>query len=192
MREIDRVRTDVKVYTGIDTNTECFLYYNTDGKPCVAAYTGKRNKASFRYRYKSDDDAINSILLFIQNEALKIKAKEERKIEDKKIQQELFDIVEVGSIFVSSWGYDQTNVDAYQVIEKKGSSTIVLKEIGLSTVEDSNYGNMSCNVIPVKDSFMENSEPFEKRINRFGISMSSYSSASLWDGKSDYYRSWYA
>ena len=190
MRETDRSREGVKVYTGVN-NAECFLYYNTDGKPCVAAYTGKRDKASFRYRYKSTDEALNSIILFIKNESLKVKAKEQQKIEDKKLQKELFNTVEVGSIFVSSWGYDQTNVDAYQVIEKKGAATLILREIGLDTVEDSEYG-MSCNVIPVKDSFLEHLGPIEKRVNRFGISLSSFQSASLWNGERDYYRSWYA
>ena len=35
--------------------------------------------------------------------------------------------VHLGDIFYSSWGYDQTNVDFYQVVALKGKHTIVLR-----------------------------------------------------------------
>ena len=190
MREIDRAIKDVKVYTGV--NVECFLYMNADNQPCVAGYSGKKNKPNFRYRYRSTSEAIIMINNFILDHKQRAESKRLGKIEDKKLQKEIFDTVEVGSIFVSSWGYDQTNVNAYQVIEKKGSSTVVLREICIERTAKKGSCSMSDNVIPVKDSFRKKSDPFEKRVNRFGISMSSYSSASLWDGKEDYYRSWYA
>ena len=188
MRETDRSRKDVKVYTGV--NVECFLYMNASNQPCVAAYSGKKNKPYFRYRYRDTFHAVAAINDFIMAAKERVESDRLRKIEDTRIKKELFNVVEIGSIFVSSWGYDQTNVDAYQVIEKKGSATLVLREIRLTTVR--NTGDMSSIVIPVKDSFMDDADPFEKQINRFGISMTSYSSASLWDGKSDYYQSWYA
>lgn len=189
MREYDRSIKGVKVYTGV--NVECFLYMNSSGQPCVSGYTGKRNKPNFRYRYRNTKEAVNAINNLITAAEARVESDRQRKIEDTRIKKELFNQVEIGSIFVSSWGYDQTNVDAFQVVEKKGSATLVLREIGLSRVPDSD-GFDCCKVIPMKDSFLENSEPFEKRINRYGISMSSYSSASLWDGESDYYKSWYA
>jgi hypothetical protein len=188
MRETDRSRAGVKAYTGI--NVECFLYMNADNKPCAVGYSGKKNKPNFRYRFRTIAEAVFKINDFIMAAEIKSESDRLRKIEDTKMKKELFDKVVIGSIFVLSWGYDQTNVDAYQVIEKKGTATLVLREIGLKTVEST--GDMSCNVIPVKDSFLPDEKPFEKRVNRFGIRMNSYSSASLWDGKSDYYRSWYA
>ena len=189
MRDYDRQREGVKVYTGV--NAECFLYTNDHGQPCAVGYSGKKDKSSFRYRYRSTEDAVNAINEFISRIATRQEENRLRKIEDAKLKKELFKTVEVGSIFVSSWGYDQTNVDAYQVIEKKGAATVILKEICLSNVEGSN-GFDCCNVIPMEDSFLDDAEPFEKRISRSGISMNSYSSAHLWDGKSDYYKSWYA
>ena len=191
-READRTRTGSKSYIKQGVNVECFLYTNDAGQPCAVGYIGKSDKPRFRYRYRSTADAVDAINEFIARVSANQETDRIRKIEDKKFKKELFDTVEIGSIFVCSWGYDQTNVDAYQVIEKKGAATLVLKEISLSTVEDSDHGHMSCNVIPVKDSFLENSKSMEKRINRYGISLNSYSSASLWNGKDDYYRSWYA
>lgn len=38
-------------------------------------------------------------------------------------------VVSVGDIFVSVWGYEQTNVSFYQVIETKGKKTVVVRRI---------------------------------------------------------------
>lgn len=190
MREYERSIQGVKVYAGV--NVECFLYNNVAGDPCASGYFGKRGNPSFRYKYRNTEEAVNRINSFITAAKAKEESDKLRKAEDVKYKKELFQRVEVGSIFVSSWGYDQTNVDAFQVIEKKGSATLILKEISLSIVEDSDHGNMACNVVPVKDSFLEDTHLKEKRISRFGISINSYQTASLWDGKETYYKSWYA
>lgn len=39
------------------------------------------------------------------------------------------DGVHVGDIYYSSWGYDQTNVDFYQVVALKGKHTAVIRQI---------------------------------------------------------------
>lgn len=36
--------------------------------------------------------------------------------------------VHVGDIFYSCWGYDQTNIDFYQVVELRGKHTLILRE----------------------------------------------------------------
>ncbi|PPK98983.1 hypothetical protein [Parapedobacter indicus] len=57
----------------------------------------------------------------------------------------------LGDIFVESWGYEQTNVDAYQVV-KVNKASVILREICLETVESTGWA--SDNVKPVKDSFV--------------------------------------
>ncbi len=39
------------------------------------------------------------------------------------------DTVSVGDIFVSSWGYEQTNVTFYQVLSVHGKKTVTVREI---------------------------------------------------------------
>jgi hypothetical protein len=56
----------------------------------------------------------------------------------------------VGDMCHTSWGYDQTNVDAFQVIEVKSRTTIVVRPIG-GEVEDTAY--MQGKFTPVKDRF---------------------------------------
>jgi len=61
--------------------------------------------------------------------------------------------VSYGTIFCNSWGYEQTNVDFYQVVERRGR-VVKLRRIATSTVPGSE-GFMSDRCVPVKDAFLE-------------------------------------
>jgi hypothetical protein len=71
--------------------------------------------------------------------------------------------VKIGEIFRRSWGYDQTNVDYYQVVALK-AKTVVVREIIQARVKGSG-GFMSCNVVPVKGSFVESALPRTVRVS---------------------------
>lgn len=51
--------------------------------------------------------------------------------------------VEVGDIFSASWGYDQTNVDFFQVIALVGESSVRVREVLPSVISESATGPMS-------------------------------------------------
>ena len=60
------------------------------------------------------------------------------------------DGVHVGDIFFDVWGYDQTNVDFYQVVSLKGRHTAVIRKIaGTREYEGDMYGHTS----PRRDVF---------------------------------------
>lgn len=46
----------------------------------------------------------------------------------------------VGDILYSSWGYDQTNIDLYQITELNGASMVTLKPVYLEIKEDQRDG----------------------------------------------------
>lgn len=58
--------------------------------------------------------------------------------------------IEVGDIFSSSWGYDQTNVDFFEVV-RKTAKMIELREIG-GRITETNPGGMSGQARPDPDS----------------------------------------
>jgi hypothetical protein len=60
--------------------------------------------------------------------------------------------VSVGTIFCHSWGYDQTNVDYYEVV-KATSSTVEVKPIASAEVPGS-QGQMSARVTPLPGAFI--------------------------------------
>ena len=42
-----------------------------------------------------------------------------------------------GAVLAYSWGYDQTNVDFYEVLERRGKYTVILRQLEADKVEDS-------------------------------------------------------
>lgn len=116
-------------------------------------------------------------------------------------------VPEVGQVLYSSWGYDQTNVDFYQVVRVSASSVWVVP----MSKECQAAGFMSAHVVP-KDAILkrvvnkrdENGQvmygvpevvevkPAMYRWNKNGYAKISYSEyAYVWDGKPKY-QSWYA
>lgn len=94
----------------------------------------------------------------------------------------------IGTIMSSSWGYEQTNVNFYQITEIKGLK-ITYREIGKIEDESKNTGcSMSNYVLPVKDQFI--SEDITTILKGSGITFNSHRSLTIWDGESEYC-SWY-
>jgi hypothetical protein len=110
----------------------------------------------------------------------------------------------VGDILYSSWGYDQTNIEFFKVV-KVSEFSVWIQEIGKKVVEVTGWAHQ--NVVPVdspeyqvrnwdneKDDW-DNVNPFitkthpiqRKKIqaygDAYGVSLNSFSSAWLWDGK---------
>ena len=118
-------------------------------------FSGKRSNPDWHYKFmnveqfeKKIDDTHSH---YVRWEKRKQEAKEAR-------TQEVL-AVEVGDIFVYSWGYGQTNVEFFQVIEKKKKS-FVMKAIGKKYLHEAPSGDMSDNVKPIKNSF--NGDPIVK------------------------------
>ena len=103
--------------------------------------------------------------------------------------------VNVGDVFYTSWGYDQTNVDFFQVLSVKGL-TVSIREIGSKFVEGT-QGRDCSNVVADKDRFLQNAEPLSKKVLTYDGGTSIYlkihqsANAWLWNGKPQY-SSWYA
>ena len=96
--------------------------------------------------------------------------------------------VNVGEIFVCSWGYGQTNIDYYKVINVK-NKTVNLVSIG----QKRNYtGTMQGECVP--DPSVVGNKIYTKRMIPNGDSvsfkMTSYSWAYKWNGKTNCFTEW--
>jgi hypothetical protein len=156
----------------------------------LTVFFGKQNKPVSDYTYRNEKERDEALARAIagRKSSLEFKAKmaAERKAGSTNAN------VEVGDIFVSSGGYDQTNVEALQVVEKVGKSMVRVKRIGFETKHDERGGPMSEYVVPLKDSFMEgrlNGSDLRKVQGNY--IKGTWGSASKWDGKRSYYSSWY-
>ena len=142
--------------------------------------------------YSSEDKA-KSVLAqykfnFVKRQEEKQQAKQNKTdmVANAKAKIAKGELVKVGDIFSSSWGYDQTNVDFFKVLEVKGI-TIKVQQIQSSRIEEIAWEQYMT---------MPNSEPhpyypeiLTKRLSFWGgelqpsFSINSYSSAQLWNGK---------
>lgn len=112
-----------------------------------------------------------------------------RDIYKEKLAEKAFDATQhykIGDIIVNSWGYGQTNVDAY-ITEKVTKKRITLRKIETQKVSGTD-GMMCCDVIPRVTKY---GDTIVVGVNQYGVNFK-YGGSSLWDGKRDYYNSWYA
>ena len=88
--------------------------------------------------------------------------------------------IKVGDILVNKWGYEQTNIDCYQVI-KRTEKMVYISKISKSIVEGGN--DFKVNLLPNKDGFV--GEVIRKKIindnNKEYIKME-YGICKKWNG----------
>lgn len=114
--------------------------------------------------------------------------------------------IKVGDIFFMSWGYDQTNVNFFQVIELVGEKMVRIREVHLPEGNESWTGFMARNVsfkvtneiLPATDysvHIKDNEKGDLKKVlgtkTSPYLNMTSYANAYPYDGR-ELYESWYA
>lgn len=99
--------------------------------------------------------------------------------------------LEVGTVLVSSWGYDQTNIDFYEVV-KRTAKTVEVRPIRRKVQPK---GWCQDIVEPLPGSF--SGEAFRRKIKDFSrdgndpfIDINSFAFAHVWDGKPKLETSW--
>lgn len=174
-----------------------------DGKPSETIRNGLK---SLRFRWHQIKQVWYG---FAEENALKAildrTTKNEPKKQEKAVKSEIKGL-KVGDVLISSWGYEQTNVDAFQVVALVGSSSVRVKEVVLPVRKTKSNGMMSEDLIlyqpdhllkPVnRPTFIKDNEKGdlkrvqEKRAEPF-IKINSFANAyKLKDGEK-YYHSWY-
>lgn len=152
-------------------------------------------KTEWCYVYKSkeeaSDKAVETALNITRNEEHRNSEKEKARKANAEVNAS--DFYKVGDVIVNTWGYEQTNVDFYQVTEMT-AKTIKIKEIYSAMVSGSEYSHgMACNVVPVLNDFKENGREYALRVKDKGnlSNPASYYYMHKWDGRPEY-KSWYA
>jgi hypothetical protein len=153
------------------------LVLKNEDRLIAVAWSGKRSKYDWYYRFrdkKQMDKYISDYFCKLEDRA---RLKIERKEQKKKEKLEFFDSIQVGDIFVDSWGYDQTNVDFYKVT-KKLKASIKVVQIGSKIVADHTSQLM---VVPVPDAVI--SEEITKVPQDGYLKTYSFSVARRWSGE---------
>ena len=140
-------------------------------------FYGRTQRPNFHVRFNDEERREKYIQDFLDSK----KQREEEKAERRKAQKLTKDHdIKVGDIFYTCWGYDQTNIDYYQVVDVRGSR-IDLREIGQEVVDRYPGGE---EVVPVKDSFTSDKIiTISARADGTVTKISSFEYPSKWDGK---------
>ena len=122
-----------------------------NNRPIAIAYTGTKGKPDFCNYFNSEEHRETYINKFIEEQKEKLEYKAERKA--KKQAPAIFEIpFKSGDILYNSWGYDQTNIDFYQVVRCTKASVFIRQIKG--EFASSAGCDMAAYVTPLKDEFV--------------------------------------
>lgn len=144
------------------------IRYEANGKPLAAVFGGKRSKPDWHFRFPNEERMEAKIAEWIENQEARAASAKARRAE-KNVGHSL----KVGDVLHSSWGYDQTNADFYQVVEVPSKCFVIVREIGYETISDN---GPSTRVVPVKDSFKTDPKRYKSGKTN-SISVASYANA---------------
>jgi len=158
-------------------------------------------KNLFYYRFRNDDERIKYLGNYLDKEKTFLERKELEKQNKKDLNKNFVasEFYKVGDVVINTWGYEQTNVEFYKVLEIKNKS-IIVREICSETVKNSKYSHgMACNLVPDLNNFVSDSEPFMLRLkikeyngvkDTYICNPKSFYYFHKWNGKPQYC-SWY-
>ena len=106
------------------------IFVNAKNNSAIA-YSGRRTKPDWHYIFRNPDSMADYARNWMSNIQASAKRKAERRAERKAKPHTL----KVGDILRSMWGYDQTNVDYYQVTATIGKTMVEIREIAQSSRE---------------------------------------------------------
>ena len=116
---------------------------------CAIGFAGRRNSPDFRYRF-SNAERLNA---YVAEYVERIRGNAQYRAQQRaqRVEASRQVIVSVGDIFRSSWGYEQTNIDYYQVVAVRGRM-IDVRPIGQQREGNGCPDQGYC--VPVPDSFV--------------------------------------
>jgi len=114
-------------------------------------YTRKSRNFAFNYRFATADKRSSYVAKWVKN----LVNREERKKQDRAARFAKHTL-EVGDVVNTSWGYNQTQCEFYQVVGLKAKTMVHLREIAQKHTDDAH-------VVPVLNKFV--GEQFSKRVN---------------------------
>ncbi len=157
-----------------DSSAVAYLYSDSKNRPCARVFSGKRNKPDSKFYYRTEAERAKFVTVEFDatrdREAAKKERQESRKSEKRGLN--------IGDIVDSSWGYDQTNVEFYEVTALVGKTMVELRELA-QTREDTHWAQWRA--MPVLGSYI--GKTFRRVAKSGYVNITSFYGASLWNGQ---------
>ena len=152
-------------YTQIDVYT-----FERNDLFIAMTFKGKSLKSSDHIGHKTEQARADAIKEYIERHTRFLDEKKAYKEAQKLKSAEEAQNVQVGDIFVASWGYSMSLNNAYQVIAKKGAK-VTVAEIATEYVSGDWTGGR---VRAVKDAFIKDGKEFNKILKGNTIKIDDY------------------
>ena len=163
---------------------DCVAYISTflrgEGERIhVVAYAGKAIKPSAHYTFGTREKAGD----WVTRWAAAVKEQEQSRKARWDERNAFAHSLKVGDVLDSMWGYDQTNIDFYEVTRLVGAKSVEVRKIAAAR---EHTGHMTGTCTPIAGRFV--GEAMTKRVGRGNsVRINSCATASPWEGKP---RSW--
>ncbi len=89
--------------------------YEVNDKPYAMVFGGRRSKPDFHFSFMKEEQREAKIQAWIEGQESHVEYQKEHRARQNTPHE-----FEVGQLFYHSWGYDQTNIDYYELVELKG------------------------------------------------------------------------
>ncbi len=98
-----------------------YVYTNRRGKPSAAIFFGTQAKPVAHFSYRSEEAREKSVTEYFER-----RQQTQARVTERRSERKAFvHTVQVGDIFRTSWGYDQTNVEFFEVTQIRGKHAVV-------------------------------------------------------------------
>ncbi len=164
--------TDPMVPEGTDL---AIWLWEENGKPYGIAFQAKSNKPLWHFSFRNEAERDRRVQQTIDSRKLTLKRKED----ELKERREFRHPYKEGDILYTSWGYDETHIDFYQVTGLRGKMVLVRPIASKSVKEEKGVDYVSA----AKDHFTGPAVKVLPTPN--GVKIDGHS-ASIWDGKPKY------
>jgi len=149
------VPVDAVPYTRDGVGAIVYWYTTRAGKVAAIAYHGKSLKSDWHFCFRSEAARQERSDQHLENFADHAERMKERQGKRRAFRHTLA----VGDILKASWGYDQTNIDYYEVTAVVSGQTVEVREIG-SISRDTGWLQGEC--VPSPGQFV--GPPQRKRV----------------------------
>lgn len=159
------------------------------GRWCALGYAGTAYRPAFHFTFRSAERREQYIADWLKSQRATVASREARAAQRKAAAARGHDL-QVGDVLYSSWGYEQTNIDFYQVVRVVSLRSVELRELTQQVTET---GNMCGTATAVKDSFRAGAPALIKRADGCSVPRlgGCRRAATKWNGH-PLYCSWYA
>jgi hypothetical protein len=140
-----------------------YLGVSAAGKVMAIGFYGKADNPAFHYSFRSVERRAAYVAGWFKDRDASAARKKEEAAKKAAAMAKPHGL-KVGDVLSGMWGYDQTNVEFWQVTKVIGKRSVEIRELCCESVET---GFMSGNCVPLVDQFTKR-EPELRRVNELG------------------------